>query len=129
MASPEAWIRSRIESATSADAFPMYVAEGQSPPFVVYGRSGTLRELALTTIDDVAVGTFELVIYSDSYSAAKDIAEDIREELSNFTSPADDDYILSSHLENERDGPPVFLDGRDSPTFVIEQTFQIRWEE
>lgn len=129
MASPEAWLSSTIETAAGCPAYPLAVPEGRVPPFVVYGRSSTAREDLLDGLDDVAVGTFAVTLYVDGYLDAKGLADLIRVALNNFKGPAGDANILSVHLTDESDGDPEFLEGRDRPTFVIEHTYTIRWEE
>lgn len=129
MASPEGWLRSAIEDACSCNAYPLVVSEGQPPPFVVYMRSATARVQQLDGVFDAPSGTFELTIYADGYLAAKTLAEQVRLAVNNFSGSGGSSTILSVHLEDERDADPVFLEGRDVPTFVIEQIYTIRWEE
>ena len=129
MASPEAWISSTIETAAGCPAYPLVAPEGRLPPFVVYGRTSTIRADLLDGIDDVAVGTFEVMIYVDGYLDAKAKADAIRAALNNFNGSASRATILSVHLADEADGDPEYLDGRDKPTYVVQHTYQIRWEE
>lgn len=129
MASPEGWVRSAIEAATSCNAYPLVVSEGQEPPFVVYMRSATARLQLLDGVFDAPTATFDVTIYADGYLAAKTLADLVREAVNNFSGSAGGSTILSVQLENERDADPVFMEGRDVPTYVIEQIYSIRWEE
>lgn len=129
MASPEAWISSTIESAAGCPAYPMAAPEGLVPPFAIYGRTATVREQQLDGTFDSPAGTFAVTIYVDGYLAAKTVADAIRGGLNNFKGPGAGAEILSVQLTDELDGDPEFLEGRDTPTYVIEHTYQIRWEE
>ena len=53
----------------------------------------------------------------------------IRAALNNFNGSASGATIRSVHLADEADGDPEYLDGRDKPTYVVQHTYQIRWEE
>jgi hypothetical protein len=129
MASPEAWLRMAIEGVAGCNAYPLVVNEGQAPPFVVYMRTATARVQQLDGAFDSPVGTFEITIYNDGYLAVKTTADAVRAAVNNFQGPGEGANILSVQLDNERDADPVFLEGRDLPTFVVEQTYTIRWEE
>lgn len=125
---PEGWLKSAIEAA-GADAFPLNVPEGTSPPFVVYSRTGTVRDQDLGGTTGTAVGTFTVDIYADGYMDVKGLADAVRAELNNFSGSGDGVTIQWSHLTEEVDGDPVLLDGRDRPTYLVQQTLQVVWEE
>ena len=129
MASPEAWIRATIEAESSVDAYPMVVPEGTVPPFVIYSRSSTTRERAMDGTLGGPAGQFDVDIYCDSYSAGKDLAALVLDALIDFEGTANGVTIFSSDISDEADGQPVFLDGRDVPTYVISQSYLIQWQE
>lgn len=129
MPSPEAWLREQIETGGNCNAYPLRASESAAPPFAVFGRSATARQQQLAGVDDAPAGTFDLNLYADGYLLAKDLADAVRVQLTNFQPPDAGGIILSVHLDNERDGEPVQMEGRDTPTYVIEQTYTIRWEE
>ena len=74
-------------------------------------------------------GQFDVEIYSDSYSAGKDLAALVLDALIDFEGTANGVTIFSSDISEESDGQPVFLDGRDVPTYVISQSYLIQWQE
>jgi hypothetical protein len=125
---PEKWLKSALE-ASEVDAFPLVVPEGTEPPFIVYSRTGTARERDLDGTVGSPVGTFQVEIYADGYLESKEIADLVRAQANNFSGSADGVTIQWSHLAEESDGDPVFLDGRDRPTYLVQQTFEITWEE
>jgi len=130
MASPEAWIRSAIETAAGCSAYPQIVPESAAVPFVVYSRSGTTREtLGVAGYTIPPTGSFSIEIYADTYSQVKTIADSVRVALANFNGTANDATITSVLLVDERDGQPVFFNGQDKPTYVVEHSYQIRWSE
>jgi hypothetical protein len=130
MASPEAWIRSSIEAAAGCLAYPQIVPESAAVPFVVYSRSGTVREtLGVAGVNIPPTGSFAVEIYADTYSQVKTIADSVRAALSNFNGTANGATITSVLLVEERDGEPVFFNGQDKPTYVVDHSYQIRWSE
>ena len=129
MASPEAWIKAAIETAAGATAWPLVPPESLAPPFVIYQRDSTDRPLQTSGLTGFADGVFSLEIYADGYAAVKTVADAVRVALHNFGGIANGAKIDLAHLTDERDGSPVFLDGRDVPTYLVEQTYSIRWQE
>lgn len=129
MASPEAWLWGAIEAAVECDCYPLLAPDNLQPPYVVFTRSSTSRVATLIGSAAVPAGTFLVEIYSDGYKAGKDIADQVREALDNFTGSASGVTILESTLTDESDGEPVFLEGRDRPTYVVEQQYLITWSE
>lgn len=131
MAFPEQWLKAAIEAASGCDAYPLIAQEGAALPYVVYGRSSTSREVVMST-SNVGVrpaAEFSVEIYAQTYSETKTLSDAIRQSCHNFNGTANGVTIRLSLLVEERDGDPVFFDGQDRPTFVVEQTYQVRWEE
>jgi hypothetical protein len=132
MSFPEQWIKNATEAVAECQAFPMVAPESAALPYVVYGRNSTDRGLSLVAIPGAPIppaAQFQVEIYAATYLSAKTLANTIRSALHNFTGTASGVTICSSLLTDERDGDPVFFDGQDKPTFSVEQTYQIRWEE
>jgi len=130
MASPEAWMRSAIEMATSCSAYPQVVPESAAVPFVVYARVGTTREsLGVPGVTFPPTGNFTVEIYADTYSQVKTLADQVRVALNNFNGTANGATITSVLLNDERDGDPIFFNGQDKPTYMVEHSYQIRWSE
>ena len=73
--------------------------------------------------------TFQVEIYAATYTAAKTLADQVRQAMHNFHGAAYGMTIRQSLLTEERDGDAVFFDGQDKPTFSVEHVYQIRWEE
>jgi hypothetical protein len=129
---PEQWTKSAIESAAACQAYPLIAPEAAALPYVVYGRTSTDRGTSLPMSPAVAISPsaqFQIEIYAATYFSSKTLADLVRQAMHNFTGTAYGVTIRSSLLVEERDGDPVFFDGQDKPTFSVEQTYQIRWEE
>jgi hypothetical protein len=129
MASPEAWLRSAIEDAADCAAYPLQAPETVAPPYVLYSRSSTARERDLNGSAGAPVGTFAVEIYADGYTDAKALADLVRGAVNDFSGIAEGSTIDDVELTEEADGDPVYFDGRDKPTYVISQTYLIRWQE
>jgi hypothetical protein len=128
----EGWLRDTIEAAAGCPAYPLAVPEGVLPPFVMYGQAG---QEDLQTLDEgfgsvtLVQGTYSVSICADGYLQAKQLARLIRAALRNFTGVAGDLKIHESAISGQQDGDAVFLEGRDVPTYIVEQTYAITWEE
>lgn len=129
MPSPEKWIRSAIEDATDVPAYPLDVPESIAPPFVVYSRTDTIRERQLDGLVGHPVGTFQVDIYADGFDAVKDLADAVRQALHNFNGETGGLTIETTDLTSERDGSPVYIEGREKPTYLVEHVYAIRWQE
>lgn len=137
MSAPHVWLRERIEDATGVDAFPVEVTGSNLPPYVVYVRDQTTREQVLEeTLGSVPpspafvppVAVFTVTIYADSYVQAWDIAGDITGSIHNVSDEASGLTIHECLVIDEKDGMAGYLEGRETPTYTVEQTIQIRWE-
>lgn len=131
MAIPEVWMKAAIEDACECLAYPVDAPEGAAPPYVTFARASTTRDTAATLDNAVpnVLGTFSVSIYADSYLQAKELADACREGLHNFSGIAEGVTIELSALNDEVDGQPVYLDGRDRPTYSVDHTYAIHWVE
>lgn len=131
MPAPQVWLRETIETAAGCEAHPLGVPEGLAPPYVVYMRSGTSRERTLDdTLGDPAGGssvpptaTITVEIYRDDYVQVWDTSAAIVAAIHGYA----DEAIASCLVIDEKDAEPVFLDGRDTPTYVVELTVEIEY--
>lgn len=130
----EGWLHETIEDATDVEAFPLRVPAGKVPPFVVFSQTG-LEEAEAAMLSDgfggqaTVTGAFAVEIYADGYLEAKTLARQIRAAIRNFAGSAGDLTIVRSRIDGQQDSDPVFMDGKDEPTYVVEQTYSISWEE
>lgn len=138
MGAPHVWLRSAIEAATDGvTAWPVGMTGSLTPPYVVYMRENTARPLVLA--DDLSgtpepgelspVARFSVVIYCDSYEQSWTIAKAISDALHRFTGTVDGTTIHHCLVQDERDGMSGYLEGREQPTYTVEQTVEISWEE
>jgi len=126
---PETWLRGAIESAAGCPAWPMAVPEGAPTPFLVYRRTGTLRERTLAFQTATPVATFQVWIVADSYLAAKDLGEKVRLGVDNFNGSGAGLTIDHAFLTDESDGEVDYDEGQDKPTYTIQQIYEIRYCE
>lgn len=135
MSTPHVWLREQIEAATDATAWPVEAAGSAEPPYVVYVRDETSRDVAMTLETAIGqeapafrVATFVVTIYCDSYAQGWEIAEDISAAVHNVSGGSGHQYIQQSKVMNERDGAAGYMDGRDQPTYTIDITVEIQYE-
>lgn len=129
---PEQWLKAAIEAAGSCSAYPMEAPEGAALPYVIYGRTSTQRENVMKAPPPELLNPaaqFSVLLYAASYSAVKTLADQVRIGLNNFNGVAHGVTIRHCHILEELDGPTDYLDGQDKPTYTVEHTYQIRWEE
>lgn len=132
MAFPEQWLKAAIEAAGSVQAWPMEAPEGAALPYVVYGRTSTTRALFTNGTMTVSVrpsAVFQVLLFASTYSAVKTLADQVRVALHNFNGAAHGVTIRECMIQEEADAPPDYLEGQDKPTYSVDQTYQIRWEE
>lgn len=131
MAFPEQWLKSAAEAAAGCPAYPMEAPEGASLPYLIYGRTSTTRETIMASTGPVIrpAAQFRVILYGATYSAVKTMASNVVSALHNFNGAAHGVTIRQCLSLDELDGPTDYLDGQDKPTFSVEQTYQIRWEE
>jgi hypothetical protein len=137
MAQPHVWLKEAIEEATEVTAWPVGMTGKEGPPFVIYAREATSREQLLQDlleeepVLDVTppVATFTVGVYADDYVQAWEIAGKITVAIHKFAGTAHDVSVEVCMVRDERDGQPEYLEGREVPTFVVEQTVEIRWAE
>ena len=136
MSAPHVWLRERIEDATGYNAWPVEMTGSDVPPYVVYVREQTAREMVLPdAMDEVyepavlpPVASFLVTIYADSYVQAWEIAGQIVEAVHKVSADESGLTIHESIVSDERDGMAGYLEGRESPTYTVEQSITIRWE-
>lgn len=129
---PEQWLKAAAEAASGCLAWPMEAPEGAALPYLVYGRTSTTREQIMAGPTPVAIrpsAQFQVLIFASTYTAAKTLADSVRAALHNFNGTAHGITIRECLIQEEADAPPDYLEGQDKPTFAVEQTYQIRWEE
>lgn len=138
MGSPHNWLKAAIEAAApGVTAWPVEMTGGGDPPYITYTREGTVREQLLDDTFDAApdpdqlppVARYTVVIYADSYVQAWDIAGQITAAIHRFKGSAHGQTIEHCLVLDERDGDAGFLDGREQPTYTVEQAVEIHFEE
>lgn len=129
---PQVWLREAIEAAAGCEAHPLGVPEGLNPPYVVYTRAGTTREQLLNdTLDDPAGGSsvppvanLNVEVYRDDYVQVWETSAAIVAAIHGYAGGD----VLSCVVADEADAEPVFLDGRDTPTYVVQLTVEIKFQ-
>lgn len=135
MSAPQVWLRSAIEAAAECDAYPVQAPEGVAPPYVIYERTSTGREQILAdTLDGPAVGTLTpptaaitVLVFVDDYVAVWERSAAIVQAIHGYAGEHEGTAIESCLVTEEKDAEPVYMDGRDTPTYVVELTVEIRW--
>ena len=136
MPSPQIWLRSAIEAAAAVQAYPIETPEGLAPPYVIFERTATARESLLSDALASPAGGSELpptanvtvLVFADDYVEVWNLSASIVAALHGFSGVHQGTLIESSIVTDEKDQSPVYLDGRDTPTYVVEQTVEIRWK-
>lgn len=138
MGAPHIWLRGAIEATVSGlKAWPVENTGRGDPPYVLYTRSGTTRELVLAdsltsspSADDLSpVARFNIVVYAPTYVQAWEIASAITAAINRFKGSAHGETIDSCIVTDERDGFAGYQDGSETPTYTVEIDAAIRWQE
>lgn len=137
MGYPHVWLKEAIEAATGATAWPVGMTGKESPPFSIYAREATGREQVLAdTFDDTPsldaippVARFLIAVYADDYVEAWTLAGQVTAAIHKFAGTVDGTTIDHCLVLDERDGQPDYMDGRETPTFTVELSVEIRFHE
>jgi len=129
VAFPEKWLRSRLDAATAAGIHPVMAPQNAAFPLVVYRRSGTRRERDMRGNVGRPVATFSVSIVAYTYSDAKQIADDIRLSLDNFTGLGEGVTIVNTALVSEADNMERPLEGQAKPLYRVDQVYEVRFHE
>jgi len=127
MSRPEFFIRDRVGGVVPT--YPLMAPEGVRPPYALYARSSTTRDRTLQAQAYVPESDFSVEIYAPTYAAVKDLADDVRRAVDNFTGTWDGCEIMRCYLTEEADGAAIEYDGETKPSYVVEMTFSIRYRE
>lgn len=133
--SPHVWLREAIEAATTYTVWPVGMTGTESPPFLIYAREATTREQVLAdTFDDTPatdavppVARFLVAIYADDYVQAWEIAGDVTAAIHKYAGTSGGTTIDHCLVLDERDGQPDYLEGRETPTYTVEMSVEIRF--
>lgn len=113
--------------------YPVFAPEYENLPFVIYQRTGTSRERPMQQPGLGPIGTFQVTVYSTTYSEAREISDSIRKTLDDFTGPygqPDDNVnVFYAHLVDEADGDPVQFEGESKPSYSAVSIYNIKYEE
>lgn len=129
MAAPEKWLRERVDLATTAGVYPVLATQNAPFPLVVYRRTGTRRDRSLGGNNGVPVATFSVSIVSETYSQAKEIADEIRMKVDNFTGDSQGVRIISAALVSEQDNMERPPEGQAKPLYRVDQVYEVRFQE
>jgi hypothetical protein len=129
MAFPEMWLRERLASATSAGIHPILGPQNADFPIIVYRRTGTRRERHLMGPVSKPVASFSVSIVAYSYAEVKEIADDVRLAVDNFTGTASGVTIEYVALSSESDNMERPLEGQSKPLYRVDQTYDVRFQE
>lgn len=129
MAFPEKWLRSQLDSATTAGIYPVMAVQNAPYPLVVYRRTGTRRDRGLTGNFGVPVATFSVSVVSETYTQAKEIADSIRLACDNFTGDSHGVKIIQTALASEADNMERPLEGQAKPLYRVDQVYEVRFQE
>ena len=127
---PEVWLANAIQESTGVDAHPVMAPEDAVFPFCVYKRTATERPLAINPLTgNTPTCTMEVMIFTRSYTQGKDLSEQLRFALCDFTGNASGVTITSVALVSQADGDAIERDGETIPDYVQELNFEIRYME
>jgi hypothetical protein len=129
VASPEKWLRSRIDGATTAGVYPVLADQNAPFPLVVYRRTGTRRDRDLLGTIGRPVAIFSVSIVAASYSEAKDIADSVRLAVDNFTGEFMGVKIVLTALVSEADNMERPAEGQAKPLYRVDQSYEVRFHE
>lgn len=126
---PQQWLCAEIERAAGCRAYPASVPEVESVPYVTFEHTQTQYDRSIDGTCNVALQTYNVVVYASTYLDAQRLARLVRLGVDNFTGSVGGVTITHCHIEDERDGQPVDFAGDGKPTYAKELVFLVRFFE
>lgn len=135
MSAPQVWLRNAIEAAAGCNAYPVDAPDNADFPYVVYERSATSRPLLLSDglaspgggSDQSPTAAVTVQVFAKDYIEAWNKSDAIVGAIHCFSGSASGTTIESSVVTDEKDASPIFYEGEDLPTYVVEIAVEVRW--
>lgn len=135
MSAPQVWLRNAIEAAASCNAYPVDAPDDAEFPYVVYERSATARPLLLSDgltspaggSDQSATAAISVQVFAKDYLEAWGKCAAIVGAIHGYAGEVDGVDIESCLVVDEKDSAPIFYEGEDLPTYVVEVSVEVRW--
>lgn len=129
---PQVWLREAIEAAIGRPVHPLD-ATGEEPPYAVYNRTATVRDLVLDDqLGDPAGGSVvppqagvTVEVFANDYLEAWRLSAAIVRAVHGYRGGVIDSCVVV----DEKDSDPVFVGSEATPTFVVELTLELRYVE
>ena len=113
---------SAVTALVSTRIFPDMATQDATYPFIVYTNDATQPTDVKDSTSPLDVVTMSVMIYSNSYSQAQDIAAAVRTALDRMTGTVQGVNVQSCRFEGQNSAQMEF----DKHVFVIEQSYVFR---
>ena len=113
---------SAVTALVSTRIFPDMATQDATYPFIVYTNDATQPTDVKDSASPLDVVTMSVMIYSNSYSQAQDIAAAVRTALDRMTGTVQGVNVQSCRFEGQNSAQMEF----DKHVFVIEQSYVFR---
>ena len=111
-----------VTALVSTRIFPDMATQDATYPFIVYSNDATQPTDVKDSASPLDVVTMSVMIYSNSYSQAQDIAAAVRTALDRMTGTVQGVNVQSCRFEGQNSAQMEF----DKHVFVIEQSYVFR---
>ena len=111
-----------VTALVSTRIFPDMATQDATYPFIVYTNDATQPTDVKDSASPLDVVTMSVMIYSNSYSQAQDIAAAVRTALDRMTGTVQGVNVQSCRFEGQNSAQMEF----DKRVFVIEQSYVFR---
>jgi len=111
-----------VTALVSTRIFPDMATQDATYPFIVYTNDATQPTDVKDSTSPLDVVTMSVMIYSNSYSQAQDIAAAVRTALDRMTGTVQGVNVQSCRFEGQNSAQMEF----DKHVFVIEQSYVFR---
>ena len=135
MKSPEAALRTLLlESPETAEAFgtevyPVIAPTSASHPFVVYRRTGILRESTFGGPLGHPKVSVDITVFDDTYEGARRNADLVRLVVDGFSGDVGDVLLQQVYVDNESDDFVQLGGSEMPPTYSVTLSLETIWEE
>lgn len=112
------------------NVYPLAVPKtGASMPFVIYRRSGIVRDNMIAGLDFKPLVNIQLSIWGPTYDVAREVAYEVWRTLDGLSGTIANATIQEMRLTSEVDDflDPLQTSSQLPPAYEVRQLYQLRW--
>ncbi|WP_254509887.1 tail completion protein gp17 [Anatilimnocola floriformis] len=123
------YLATNLANLVGSRIFPLVLPQSAARPAITYARTTGGHDHNLKQATGSAIPVFELDCWADSYEAADQLAEAVRQKMQGFSGTMGSVSVRAVILDDEVDAFEVPSDGSDNGIYRISLKYRIRYDE